>query len=69
MKKIFKLCFSALMLAGAFVLSFGTPTPAYSSHNPCHNLDNHPQGCSRTWSPQTLCCKGNGRNGCFTICL
>jgi hypothetical protein len=69
MKKISKLCLSALMLAGSFVLSFGTPAPAYSSHNPCHNLDNKPLGCFRTWSPQTLCCRGNNRNGCYTICL
>jgi len=69
MKKIFKLGLSTLMLVGSFVLSLGTPTPAYSSHNPCHNLDNSPPGCFRTWSPQTLCCRGNNRNGCFTICL
>lgn len=68
MKKLFKFSLSALMLAGSFVLSFGTPAPAYSSHNPCHQYDNKPLGCYRTWSPQTYCCFGTNRNGCYDIC-
>lgn len=66
MKALPKLCLSVLMLAGSLTLA---PKPIEATHNPCHNLDNPLTGCYRLWNPQTLCCRGNGRPNCPTICL